>query len=328
MVDKSTGYIKLESFTDSSGTEVHNAIEKLMSQGMKHCILDLRNNPGGYMREARKIADEFLPDGALEVYTIGRQGREDYFATASGLFEKGRVTILVNENTASASEILTGALQGNKRATVIGNRTFGKGLVQRIYSIGDSTEAIKLTTERYYTPLGVCIQQPYHANTYLYERTNEEIKETSSNNTMHIADAVSNWGITPDIFISADTARMNSLTGQLEYKEYIANAVLLFYADQLAELRTYNDAQSFSKAFVVTESFIQFLQEKVAAWEKMDQSSGNTLEIGDEIFTREAESIKFSAKAQLARILFGSSGYYQVDVEQDDAVQAALQLKR
>jgi len=161
MAGVGTGYIKISRFAMETANEFYDAAEKLLGQGMTRLILDLRGNPGGFLNAATGIADEFLPEGKLIVYTKGRnRNREDYDAHPNGLLEKMPVTVLIDEGSASASEILAGAIQDNDRGLVIGRRSFGKGLVQEQSPFSDGS-AIRLTVARYYTPTGRCIQKPY-----------------------------------------------------------------------------------------------------------------------------------------------------------------------
>ena len=161
MLNKDTGYIKLDEFTATSHKEVKSALENLLKQGMKKLVFDLRDNGGGFLDQAIAIADEFIEKGDLIVYTDGRlRGRSDAYATSGGLFEKGDLIVMINETSASASEIISGCIQDNDRGKIIGRRTFGKGLVQEQRMLPDNS-AIRLTVARYYTPSGRCIQRPY-----------------------------------------------------------------------------------------------------------------------------------------------------------------------
>ncbi|HVX25999.1 MAG TPA: S41 family peptidase, partial [Parafilimonas sp.] len=169
MINSNTGYIKLNKFSETTYQEFMGAMEKLQKQNMQQLILDLRDNGGGIMQEAVEIADEFLDDDKLIVYTQGvHSPRQDYRASKDGVFEKGKLIVLVDETSASASEILAGALQDWNRATIIGRRTFGKGLVQQQFNLSDGSE-LRLTVARYYTPVGRNIQKPYDKGKEEYE---------------------------------------------------------------------------------------------------------------------------------------------------------------
>ncbi|HXD77155.1 MAG TPA: S41 family peptidase, partial [Puia sp.] len=161
MVNKETGYIRINRFSATTHAEFARAVMKLQSQGLRNLILDLRENGGGYLQEAVEIADDFLDGDKLIVYTVGAHSpRVDYRCKRDGLFEKGKLAVLTDEHTASASEVLAGALQDWERATIVGRRTFGKGLVQQEYQLSDGS-SLHLTVSRYYTPTGRSIQKPY-----------------------------------------------------------------------------------------------------------------------------------------------------------------------
>src|ERR1051326_8216338 len=186
MVNKETGYIRLDKFSDHTYADFMTALESLKKAGMQKLILDLRGNGGGFLEDATDIADEFLDDNKLIVYTKGTNSpREDYKAKNPGLFETGKLTVLVDELSASASEVLAGALQDWDRATIIGRRTFGKGLVQKQYELGDGS-ALRLTVARYYTPLGRSIQRPYDKGKKVYM---DEIWQRFSNGEVLYADS-------------------------------------------------------------------------------------------------------------------------------------------
>src|SRR5436190_274106 len=186
MMDKTAGYIKLNKFSENTYAEFMDAMQKLRDQGLKKLILDLRGNGGGLMDEAVQIADEFLDDNKLIVYTQGMNTpKREYAAKRPGVFETGKLVVLVDELSASASEILSGALQDWDRATIIGRRTFGKGLVQEQYELGDGS-AIRLTVARYYTPVGRSIQRPYDKGKKIYM---DEIWQRYSNGQLTSADS-------------------------------------------------------------------------------------------------------------------------------------------
>jgi carboxyl-terminal processing protease len=186
MIDKTTGYIKLNKFSQSSYEEVMKALERLQKEGLQQLVFDLRGNGGGFMNEAVEIADEFLDGDKLIVYTQGvNNPRREYRAKRPGIFEKGKLIVLIDELSASASEVLAGALQDWDRATIIGRRSFGKGLVQEQYSLNDGS-AIRLTVARYYTPLGRSIQRPYDKGKKVYM---DELWNRYSNGEMFYADS-------------------------------------------------------------------------------------------------------------------------------------------
>lgn len=215
MLKDKTGFIKINRFSETTYAEFKTALDELIKNGAKELIIDLRENGGGYMDQAVQIADEFLSDGDVIVKTINKQGKERITkATDKGSFEKGKLTILINENSASASEIIAGAIQDNDRGTIVGRRSYGKGLVQREMYLGDGS-AVRLTTARYYTPSGRSIQKPY--NDGIDEYSNElysrfESGELYERDSIHLADSLQfktkagkivygGGGIVPDVFI-------------------------------------------------------------------------------------------------------------------------------
>lgn len=326
MLNGTTGYIKVTAFTDSTSAEVQAAILHLKKNGMRKLIIDLRDNPGGYMMQATRMADEFLAEGALMVYTVGRTGRKDVLATAGGAFEHGEVAILVNANTASSAEIFTAALQGNERAKVYGTRTFGKGLVQRIFPISDSTEAVKLTTDLYYTPKGVCIQQPYQASTYTYRRDQEQVTDLHSGHISAINEAVPEWGIVPDVWILEDTGGVVDIHTQLLEREYIQHAALLYFRAELQDLSTsYYSAEHFAQQYVLPDDVLVYFEEHISRWELTPSQDFTPLQFTHQGLVAEADQIRHTFRSSLAQMLYGDIGYYLVEVANDSGVIRALQ---
>ena len=237
MLDSVTGYIRLTRFARTSVDEVHNAVAELKKKGMKRLVFDLRGNGGGYLEMACGVADEFLPKGRLIVYQEGRsQPRQGYGSSHFGGFSEGELVVLIDENSASASEIVSGALQDWDRATIVGRRSFGKGLVQRVFSLKDGSQ-IRLTTARYYTPSGRCIQKPYDkgAESYykdLMDRYNHG--EMVHPDSIHMPDSLKfrtskgrivygGGGIMPDVFVPIDTMRLSDYYLNLRAKGLITD---------------------------------------------------------------------------------------------------------
>lgn len=219
MITDTLGYIKINRFAESTPDEFHKALQSLIKKGARELVLDLRGNPGGYISAAEKIADEFLEEDKLILFTKNKTGKiENTFATDDGDFEDGQVYVLINENSASASEIVAGALQDNDRGVIVGRRSFGKGLVQREMDLGDGS-AVRLTIARYYTPTGRSIQRPYDDGNQAYY---EDYLKRYKNGEMQSVDSISTadslryvtpkgkvvyggGGIIPDVFIPKDT---------------------------------------------------------------------------------------------------------------------------
>ena len=272
MLDKNTGYIKVKSFGETTYPEMLIALAKLSQEGFTNLVIDLRDNTGGYMNSAIQMANEFLPKDKLIVYTIGRKSpRQDFPSDGHGSYQKIPLVVLINEGSASASEIFAGAMQDNDRATIIGRRSFGKGLVQQQLSFPDGS-MIRLTIARYYTPSGRCIQKPFTAGDNKdYEEdlltryqhgeffSQDSIKHhgpayhTSIGRTVY-----GGGGITPDIFVADDTLGMTSY-----YKQAAMSGLILQYAftytdNNRPKLNTYKDMMSLSKYLVSQNTVEQF----------------------------------------------------------------------
>ena len=272
MLDKNTGYIKVKSFGETTYPEMLIALAKLSQEGFTNLVIDLRDNTGGYMNSAIQMANEFLPKNKLIVYTIGRKSpRQDFPSDGHGSYQKIPLVVLINEGSASASEIFAGAMQDNDRATIIGRRSFGKGLVQQQLSFPDGS-MIRLTIARYYTPSGRCIQKPFTAGDNKdYEEdlltryqhgeffSQDSIKHhgpayhTSIGRTVY-----GGGGITPDIFVAEDTLGMTSY-----YKQAAMSGLILQYAftytdNNRPKLNTCKDMMSLSKYLVSQNTVEQF----------------------------------------------------------------------
>ena len=272
MLDKNTGYIKVKSFGETTYPEMLIALAKLSQEGFTNLVIDLRDNTGGYMNSAIQMANEFLPKDKLRVYTIGRKSpRQDFPSDGHGSYQKIPLVVLINEGSASASEIFAGAMQDNDRATIIGRRSFGKGLVQQQLSFPDGS-MIRLTIARYYTPSGRCIQKPFTAGDNKdYE---EDLLTRYQHGEFFSLDSIKHHGpayhtsigrtvyggggITPDIFVAEDTLGMTSY-----YKQAAMSGLILQYAftytdNNRPKLNTYKDMMSLSKYLVSQNTVEQF----------------------------------------------------------------------
>jgi carboxyl-terminal processing protease len=330
MIDKTTGYIKLKSFTENSFREFMQALEQLQDQGMKALIYDLRGNGGGFMQQAVLMADEFLEDDKLVVYTEGVNSKKrEYRCKRPGLFESGPLVILVDQVSASASEILAGALQDWDRATIIGRRTFGKGLVQEQYDLSDGS-AIRLTVARYYTPLGRSIQRSYAKGRKVYmdelwERYNNgQLLQADSNHiingqkftTANGKVVYGGGGIMPDYFVAMDTSSYQRAISILINSGKISSYVYNYYLQNRAVIDQYPSSTAYAKGFNKPEELWNGLVRYVS------KDSVNLSGVGG----KEKESLQQRLKAMLARYKWRIAGLYEVLNADDVMVKKALEV--
>ena len=332
MIDDKIGYIKVNRFGATTHEEFMEAFNKLQKQGMKDLILDLQGNGGGYLNIAIDLANEFLDKEQLIVYTEGRRNpRSEFHAKGNGKFRKGRLAVLVDEFSASASEIVSGAIQDWDRGVVIGRRTFGKGLVQRPIDLPDGS-MIRLTVARYYTPTGRCIQRPYESieqyNADLIERYNRG--EMMSADSIHFPDSLKTQtlklgrtvygggGIMPDYFIPVDT------TLYTQYHRDLSNkGILLKVHYQLIDTHRqewqekYQDYAAFSKKFELTDEMMQQL---------IDEGKKAGITYNEEQYLKSAPLMKLQLKALIARDLWDMNEYYQTINAVDESVKKAVEL--
>lgn len=332
MIDGETGYIRLDKFTESSYEEFAEALEGLKERGLKNLIYDLRGNGGGYMNEAIEMADEFLDGDKLVVYTEGAKSRKREFrCKRPGLFENGKLILLVDELSASASEVLAGALQDWDRATIVGRRTFGKGLVQEQYNLSDGS-AIRLTVARYYSPLGRSIQRPYDKGKKVYM---DEIWERYQNGEVISEDSIrlptdqqfkthsgkivyGGGGIMPDIFVPFDTSRYPTAINYLIIDGSFSNFVYEYYLKHKKEIDSYKSADDYLKNF----------NKRANMWDEFTQRyASDSLNLSG-ITAAQRESLELRLQAFLARFRWRSSGFYQVLNTNDEMVKRALQELR
>lgn len=271
MVDNNTGYIRLERFAKDSKIEFENALTRLKARGLKNLILDLRGNSGGYLGTAFEIADEFISDKKMIVYTQSIRGNGDrFYSTEKGEFEKGKLIVLIDEGSASASEIVSGAVQDHDRGLIVGRRSFGKGLVQRPLNLVDKSE-VRLTISRYYTPSGRCIQKPYNDGLESYFN---DLNNRSRHGELFSADSIQfpdslkfktakgrvvygGGGIMPDIFIPLDTTRYSSLYNEMVRKGIISSFTMNFMEKNREHLKAvYPTIEDFKKGFKVDDDLM------------------------------------------------------------------------
>jgi carboxyl-terminal processing protease len=324
-----TGYIKLVRFAKNTHEEFLKAADELRNKGMKRMVLDLRGNGGGYLTAAIDLADEFLGDGKTIVYTQGRNTpRRDVTASRSGRFEDIPLAVLIDEGSASASEIVAGAIQDHDRGTIIGRRSFGKGLVQEHVDLPDHS-AVRLTTARYYTPSGRSIQRPYGEG-ISYE---EDIEDRYIHGELVSADSMridssqvftttggrkvyGGGGIMPDIFVPADTAEGSHYLTELFFSG-VLNQFAFDVADRERErLMAYGSPSSFAQRYQVTEGLLRQLGD-LARKEGIEEHPGDVQRSRRQLATR--------IKAGIARNLWGNTGFYGIMLETDSVYLKALE---
>ncbi len=333
MVDQETGFIKVSRFAATTYEEFMEALAKLKKQGMTRLILDLRGNPGGFLDAATRMADEFIGGKKILVYTQGKaRPRANYYSEKSGEFEQGKLEVLIDEGSASASEIVSGALQDWDRATIIGRRSFGKGLVQEQTEFPDGS-AMRLTIARYYTPTGRSIQKSYGKGYAAYEEElNDRFKngELINKDSIHFTDSLKfktpagkivygGGGIMPDIFVPLDTAYESMYLNKL----YAAGALNQFAYDYFDKHRSffkeYKSAEDFRKNFTVDDAllntFISYAVTKGVEKEEKGLAKSSTF-------------IRLQIKALLARLKWQNEGLYPILHENDKTFQKALELIR
>lgn len=332
MMKKNVGYIKLDRFAQESNQEFKTALANLQTQGMKSLILDLRSNTGGYLNTAIELVDEFLKADQLIVYTEGLHSpRQEWKSSDQGVYTEGKLVVLIDEGSASASEILSGAIQDHDRGIVIGRRSFGKGLVQRPFNLPDGAQ-IRLTTARYHTPTGRCIQRPYDAGTeeYYKEMTKRlEHGEYFHADSIHFPDSLKyktdngrvvygGGGIMPDIFMPIDTSYNSKLYTNLVRKG-VFNKYTVDYAmsnrDKLHQ--QYPKFSQFNEDFQITET----MMEEVKAVAEKEKVTWN-----DEEYQRSEKYIKLQLKALIARNVWEMQQYYEVTLTEDPVVAKALEI--
>ncbi|MDD4142978.1 MAG: S41 family peptidase [Bacteroidales bacterium] len=333
MVNDSLGYIKISSFTMTTGPEFKSALKDLLEDGMKSLILDLRNNGGGLLSASVEVASEFLEDGSLIVYTEGfHKERQDIYSFSDGRFKDGPLVVLVDETSASASEIVAGAIQDHDRGIIAGRRTFGKGLVQEQFDLPDSS-AVRLTVSRYHTPSGRCIQRSYSGgkNEYMYDFMQRYISgELVSADSIRPIDTTEKYftargrvvfgggGIDPDKFIPISTFKDN------EYYYQLLNKSILFrfafdYTDKNREMlkNAYPDVTSFLNNFNVSQMMMRDI---------IEEGRKNDIPFDNGSYIKSEKEMKLLIKAYIGRNLYDDKAFYPVYNLFDEDVQEAIKI--
>ena len=331
MLDSVTGFIKVNRFSATTYDEFSSALKKLINVGARQLILDLRDNPGGYLDAATSICDDFLDDKKLIVYTKGIHTLKSEFR-ASGdkvLFEHGKLIVLVDESSASASEIVAGAIQDWDRGVIIGRRTFGKGLVQEQYNLPDGA-ALRLTTAKYYTPSGRCIQRSFAKGRDAYMQDYErrfETGELTGRDTLQITDTTRYFtvknrvvygggGIKPDVFVPYDTTKLSAPLLSLVYSQELKTATWDYFIRNKSRLN-YKNIVEFNEMFDMED---QVVRNYLGMLRPAD------LVAAHKVFANQTtyQNFKLQVKAQIARFLFRDNGYYAIILRDDEVVHKAL----
>ncbi len=328
MVDEQTGYIKLSRFAQTTMDEITTKMSELKAQGMQKLILDLTNNSGGYLHIANQLSDEFLSERKMIVYTEGkRYPKNESFATQRGQFEKGELVIMIDEGSASASEIVSGAIQDWDRGLIVGRRSFGKGLVQKPYDFSDSS-MMRLTIQRYYTPSGRCIQKPY-------EEYNDDFSNRFEKGELFYLDSIKTsdslvyytkngrrvyggGGIIPDVFVPLDTT-YNTKFYRDVLRKGLLNSYSLNYLDKSRKdlIKQYPDYKKFTTGYYIDDSlWNNFLAE---AEKEGVEKNEEQIEISKKV-------MQIHLKGLIARGLYGESAYFYISNSVNPIYQKAVEL--
>lgn len=332
MLNNQTGYIKIDRFAANTHQEFKDALKTLRASSFKHLVIDLRNNPGGYLSAATAIADELLDDKKLLVYTEGRtQQREDYKAENSGEFEVGKLIVLIDEGSASASEIVSGAIQDWDRGVIIGRRSFGKGLVQEPFELGDGS-AVRLTISRYYTPSGRSIQKDYTHGLDAYEQeitnrfelgelkgaTGQKVNDSTVYKTANGRIVYGGGGIMPDVFVPVDTGYLNPFYHAIFEKNTLSGLGFKYLESSREELKQkYKHAGVFTASYSISDVLWKELVTTISISHKNEFTAKDVQQA--------SQQVKLLYKAFIARQLWGDEGYYTVMNSEDKAIKKALE---
>ena len=342
MISDDTGYIKLVRFSATTPDEFEKAFDNLKKQGMKNLIFDLQNNGGGYMRPAVKLADEFIEDNKLIVFTEGvNSPKEVKKATNNGVFEKGKLAILINEGSASASEILSGAVQDWDRGIVIGRRSFGKGLVQKPYRLNDGS-VVRLTIARYYTPSGRSIQKPYVGGNSDYRNDIQNRLrngELVNKDSIHFPDSLKfrtcaknrivygGGGIMPDLFVPLDTTSNLSFYKKIDKNGTLYNFVLShFDSNRLWFENKYEYFDVFDRTYRVSNFVLEELYKQALEKFKENDPYNFHVEALRKDFVKSKRDIATHFKAHIARMLWSENEYYAVINELNNVYLKAVDV--
>ena len=333
MLDKETGYIKLNKFAATTEKEFSDAVENLRKSNMKNLILDLRENGGGYMLAATQLAEKFFSDQKLLVYLLGRKTpRQDFKSAGNGILSSSRLVVLTDEGSASASEILAGAMQDWDRGIIMGRRTFGKGLVQNGFYLTDGS-MIRLTIARYFTPTGRSIQRPYNEG---YDKYMENFYKRFTDGELMSADSVrladslkfktlvnrrvvyGGGGIMPDVFVPADTSYISQYFSKLAAKDLLRSFTVGYYDKNRAYLNSeYKSLENFKTKF-------EFSDDDIKSFIARGESEG--VSFNEDQFKKSKDEILLRLKAYIANSMWPPNGFYQIVFANDNVIDRALRI--
>ena len=332
MIRPGTGYIKISSFGATTVQEFETKLAELRAKGAQSLILDLQGNGGGLLMAAVDIANEFLGRDQMVVYTEGRRSpKSGYVADGRGRFRDGKLVVLIDEYSASASEIVSGAVQDWDRATIVGRRSFGKGLVQRPIEFHDGS-LIRLTVAKYYTPVGRCIQKPYGKDVDYGDDIMERLHhgELTNPDSIHFPDSLKyntmikhrtvygGGGIMPDIFVPLDTTRTNQYYRNVTAKNMVLNTSMQYTERNRRMLqRRFRSFEEYNRGFEVSPDILKIF---------LDKANDANVEYDDEQYQECLPIFKTQLKATIARLIWGMDAYYQVIQELDETIQRAVRF--
>jgi carboxyl-terminal processing protease len=328
MINPETAYIRISKFGANTDEDFVNIVKSLKTKGMKKLVLDLRDNGGGYVTAATGLANQFLPENKLIVYTEGKhEPRTDYFATGGGEFEQGKLVVIINENSASASEIFAGAMQDLDRGVIVGRRSFGKGLVQEQFAFEDGS-ALNLTIARYYTPLGRSIQKSYKKGYAAYQheledrytdgeltaknvKTKDSLQKTVAYVTQGGKRVYGGGGIQPDVYVKLDTIGYNKFYANLVTKKILIDFVFDVLADRYSPTFLSQNLTTFSINDIDFKDLVKYIQAKHISIDNKQLAVSKQLIYND-------------LKVMLYKYHLGDAGYYKAHNLTDNMVKQAL----
>ena len=332
MANENTGYIKLNNFSSTSLSEIRKAVFSLKNKGMENLILDLQNNGGGYLKTAVDLADEMLPGNRKIVSTKGRKFPEKiYGGNNKGLLENGKIIVLVNESSASASEIVSGAIQDWDRGLIVGRRTFGKGLVQKPIQLPDGTQ-VRITTSKYYTPSGRCIQKPYSDGSMAYRKekysrykSGESFnKDSIKNNENEVYSTLlknrkvyGGGGVVPDIFVPLDTNGTSAYFSKL-IRKGVFNQFSLYYVNE--------NRDNLEKKYSNFEKYKTSFNTKNALQELIEFAKDEGINFNEKQYNESKKTIEVRLKANIAQDLYDYKKFYEIINELNITLQKSLEI--